>query len=602
MTRPTPADQSDPVRLCLLATTDLHMNLTGWDYAKDAPLPCGGLGRVAQEITDIRQAAQRQGTPVLLFDNGDGSQGTVLSERAMATPDSCHPLMQAFDVLGYDAAGLGNHDFDLGAAGLQRLLRDAPCPILCANLTPQPEGAQRSTILPVLTSAGPLRVGVLSVLPPQTAIWNAEKLSADWRFADMTDTARAQVAALRQAGCDLVVVLAHTGLGATDHQPGQENALHPLAALDVDAIFAGHTHKPWSGTLNAIPIALAGANGAQLARIDLQLQPQPQGWRVTGGQAALIDMPDNTEADALPADPALREAMTPWHHAARAHMNRQVGQTDQHLHSYFSLIQPDAHLHFLAETMHQATRGDLLPNGLPVLAAMAPAKCGGLGGPGHYTDVPPGPVLQRHIEDLVLFPNIARAAILTGAQLLDWMEMSVSVFHRLGEQPTGADAGVTELLNAQWPPHGFDTVFGLTYQIDLSQPARFGPDGTRLNAQARRISMAQYRGVPVRDSDRFTVLLTDYRANGGGYMPGLNRVQRIPLPDHALRQAVIERLVQPAPAAFDPQPWRFAPHPGQQVQLRTSPRALDLLDDIAAYDPRPGPVGTDGFLPIRLSL
>jgi 2',3'-cyclic-nucleotide 2'-phosphodiesterase / 3'-nucleotidase len=59
---------------------------------------------------------------------------------------------------------------------------------------------------------------------------------------------------------------------------------------------------------------------------------------------------------------------------------------------------------------------------LPLLSAAAPFKSGGRGGPGHYTDIPAGPLAIRNLGDIYVFPNTVKAVRVTGAQLRAWLE------------------------------------------------------------------------------------------------------------------------------------------------------------------------------------
>lgn len=113
-------------RLRVLATTDLHCHLLGHDYYADRADPAVGLSRVASLIAEERAEAAARGEACLLVDNGDGFQGAPLGDIEPGSTRP-HPLAVAFDVLGYDAVGLGNHDFDIGLERLSRVLADVRC-------------------------------------------------------------------------------------------------------------------------------------------------------------------------------------------------------------------------------------------------------------------------------------------------------------------------------------------------------------------------------------------------------------------------------------------------------------------------------------------
>ncbi|MEX0283259.1 MAG: 5'-nucleotidase C-terminal domain-containing protein [Paracoccaceae bacterium] len=586
----------------MLATTDLHMHLTAWNYFGDEPSAQGGFTRLAHHIGTIRKSVEQKGGDLLLLDNGDSLQGTVLGDVSLDTvaDGQPHPLMTAFARLEYDAIGLGNHDFDIGMSSLEKVLEVAAFPVLCTNLERLQDNVlpkvQTQTTLTIGPDEAPIRVGLLSVLPPQTALWNNERVAGRVAFQDMLMSLEAGLANLRQTDCDLVVVMAHCGFGDDPAAPGQENVAESIARLPgVDAVFAGHTHLPFAGTVDGdqTPIALAGWAGLQLARIDLDLIRTDGGaWEVRERSVALIDVEDG------PEDPLLSDFLQPWHVEARQRMNQTCGRTDARLHSYFSQLHPDAYLHLVAEAQYRvATQYPDKFEGLPLLSAVSPFRAGGRGGPENYTDVPEGPVLRRHIEDLMPFPNAIRAVVLDGVAVRNWLEMAVSPYNAIE-----ADAVDAELLNADWPAHAYDTLFGLSYSVDLRQPARFRPDGTETGATVPRILELTYDGRAVSDQDQFAVLMTDYRANGGGNVPGIKDAPRIALPETRLRDALIEVLSNSGPTLLDPRPWCFATVPGATAVVPTGHAARDVTQDIVDLSPEIVEAQPGNFLQLRIRL
>src|SRR5690606_2854366 len=108
---PAPAARQDEVLLRVLATTDLHANILSYDYAANRPLNGQGLAQMAGLI-----AAARAGAPgALLLDNGDFLQGSALADlAAQGRRRRSHPVIGAMNALAYDAATLGNHEFNYG--------------------------------------------------------------------------------------------------------------------------------------------------------------------------------------------------------------------------------------------------------------------------------------------------------------------------------------------------------------------------------------------------------------------------------------------------------------------------------------------------------
>ena len=225
--------------------------------------------------TLIEQARQSAPGHCLLVDNGDAIQGTpigdVCADLANAPP---HPWPAIINALAYDAVGLGNHDFDFGVPFLEKIVAQTDAPTLCASFAQGGvDGVLRSTILrrdvlcsDVLCSDGKTRalaIGITSVLPPQTAIWNDQHLSGCITFHPGTVATQRAVAQLRSQGADIVLVLCHSGLSTTGDT--DENFATTLAQEvgGMDAMVLGHTHQHFPKAdgpmhVNGVPAVMPG--------------------------------------------------------------------------------------------------------------------------------------------------------------------------------------------------------------------------------------------------------------------------------------------------------------------------------------------------------
>ena len=168
-----------------------------------ADLPLGGLAQGAGRIEAARQETQ---APVLVFDAGDRLfqfDLAAISQEEAARRARAVALVDAGNVVGLDAAGIGGLDLGAGLAYLQKLAVRAAYPLLSANLR-DPQGQllfPASTII----ARGDLAVGVTSVLP-------GGLLTDDYQTSDPVAAARSAVRALRGQGVDLVVLLSNVGL------------------------------------------------------------------------------------------------------------------------------------------------------------------------------------------------------------------------------------------------------------------------------------------------------------------------------------------------------------------------------------------------------
>ncbi|MDR5652218.1 bifunctional 2',3'-cyclic-nucleotide 2'-phosphodiesterase/3'-nucleotidase [Ruixingdingia sedimenti] len=612
MPPPRPPRPAAPViRLRILATSDLHVQIPPHDYYRDRPLPGMGLAQAAHLIRALRAEAAN----CLLFDNGDFLQGTplgdYLAELRPPTPAAPHPMVAAMNLLGYDAGTLGNHEFNYGLPFLRAALAGAAFPLVSANLHPigdEPPLAPPHLLLDrqMRDAAGAvhrLRIGVTGFLPPQVTMWDRTHLAGRFATSDILTAARRQVAALRAAGADLVVALSHSGIGAAGAGAGTENVTLDLAGVaGIDAVIAGHSHLVFpdpafagipgvdvaGGRLRGTPAVMPGHSGSHVGVIELELRRGAGGWQVAAGHGRALS------PAALGAEPAedVLAAAAADHAATRARLSQVVGHSRAALHSHFALTHDSAAVRLIAQAQAAHVARALAGGpfgGLPVLAAAAPFKSGGHGGQDHYTDVPAGAITLRDLADISPYPNRIAAVVLTGAQLRAWLEHASGIFRRLvpgrQDQP---------LIDPDTPGYHFDLIEGLRYTIDLTRPFRRASDP----GEPGRIRDLHHRGRPVDPAARFVLATNSYRAAGGGGFPGTGAGTGLDVGQATIREVIAAHLAATGPFAPPAAPvWRFAPLPGTSALFDTGPAAARLPTPAGVT-----PVGptAQGFLRLRL--
>jgi len=209
---------------------------------------------------------------------------------------------------------------------------------------------------------------------------------------------------------------------------------------------------------------------------------------------------------------------------------------------------------------------------LPVLSAAAPFKTGGRQGWNYYTDIPAGPLALKNIADLYMYPNTVKAMLLTGAQVREWIEMSAGQFRRI--DPKGPPR--QPLLDEGFRSYNFDTLDGVSYELDLTQPARYTGNGALAAPDAHRVQNLRYLGKPVEPTARFIVATNNYRAYGGGNFPGLVAANVVLDAPDENRQALVDYLAQAAAGEkggqFNPSAdgnWKIQPVPGVAMTFLT---------------------------------
>ncbi len=616
-----------------MATTDLHMQVLPETGEGPSSGKAGERGRqlahgFAHTATLIREARAQSGNSLLL-DNGDFLCGNG-SEILLPFPlKHTHPMIQIMNHLGYDAAAPGNHDFDQGLEFLQTVTGQAGFPFVCANVFGETTGTRTGqklfdeyvilerTMLDRNNRPQRLRIGIVGFLPPNS-VAQVESNACHINTTDIIESARKTVARMKRQGADLIIALAHTGLGAIEHVPNMENAAIPLAAIDgIDVVISGHRHQvfpgpdwpkcqvmdPVKGSVHGKPVVSAGFWGSHLGLVDLDLVRSSKGWRIRAHTvtARPVSKPRKTGEDKamVTADAQVSRIIRPMHRLIRARLTQPLGHCAHPLHTFFALAAPSRAVQLIqhAQLWHlRRTLSSTLPD-IPLLSSACAFKTGGYGGPGNFTDTKAGALTLAAVSDLYPFPNRVVALPITGAFLLNWLERAASVFNR-------ALPGMTVDLKApEVPAYLYETVLGVDYTIDLSRPARFDFYGNHRGQNTGRIKSLRYKGKPVTDGDRFILVTNSYRVGGGGAYPIPGPVSPLALPPIYMQDVLIAYFRAHGSLRIPLENhWRFAPRPRATMRFRSAPKAR-------AHLPRPGTgqirlVGKDshGYALFDLSL
>ena len=581
---------AEQLKLRIMETTDVHMNLLSYDYYQDKATEQFGLARA---ITLIK-AARAEAPNSLLFDNGDLLQGNPLGDvMAKIRPlksGQTHPAYKVMNPLQYDAANLGNHEFNFGLDFLKRAIAGAQFPYVSANVvladgkenSANPTPAFKPYVIldrQFVDAKGKpqtLKVGVIGFVPPQIMQWDKTHLEGKVATRSMVEMAEKYVPEMIGKGAQLVVAIPHSGFEKGEVGQLGENAVSKLAeVIGIDAILFGHAHAEFPskafanhpkvnlerGTINGVPSVMPGRWGDHLGVIDLTLDNASGRWQVVDSRAHIRPIFDRAAKKSLvEADPMVERLIATEHAQTLEYVRSKVAESSAPIYSFFSQVTDDPSVQIVSNAqiayVKRAMQGTDYDK-LPILSAAAPFKTGGRQGWNYFTDIPAGPLAIKHVADLYIYPNTLKAVLITGAEVREWLEMSAGQFHQI--DPKGA--AQQALVNDAFPSYNFDVIDGVTYEIDVTQPPRYAVNGQLANAQAQRIRNLSFGGKPIDPQARFLVVTNNYRAYGGGNFPGINATKVVLDAPDENRQALVDYLSQSPGQTVNPSAdgnWRIA--------------------------------------------
>lgn len=295
----------------ILFTHDLHSHFL------PQPEPDGGESGGYARLKTVIDREKARYPDALLVDGGDFSIGSLI--QTLYTTQAAE--LRTMGALGYDAATLGNHEFDHTGAGLAQMLNAAAnsgerLPALVeANYAPSPENPDRSAILAAMDNYGVQETTLLERGGVTYGIFGLMGVdshdcapTSGFTLEDMAQAARRCVESLEAQGADFILCLSHSG---TEGGKGEDYEL-AKAVNGIDVIVSGHTHTTLAEPIvvNGTYIVSAGPYCRNLGSITLEKDGDT--LRLTDYRLIPID-------ETLPSDPGAAALVESW--------KAQVGET-----------------------------------------------------------------------------------------------------------------------------------------------------------------------------------------------------------------------------------------------------------------------------------
>ncbi|MFE5591521.1 bifunctional metallophosphatase/5'-nucleotidase [Streptomyces sp. NPDC056549] len=536
--RPRPAKRYS---FTVMGTTDLHGNVFNWDYFTDKEFDDKahndvGLAKISTLVDQVRAEKGRRNT--LLIDAGDTIQGTQLSyyyakvDPITARRGPVHPMAQAMNAIGYDAAALGNHEFNYGIPVLRKFEEQCDFPLLGANAldakTLRPAFAPYSMHRLCTPHGKDVRVAVLGLTNPGIAIWDKANVSGKMVFPGLEEQAAKWVPKLRSMGADVVIVSAHSGSSGTssygDQLPYIENAAGLVAEQvpGIDAILVGHAHTEIpeyrvknKETGKDVVLSEPLKWGQRLTLFDFDLVWEKGRWVVEKAGAQVLN--SNTVAE----DPEITGLLADEHKKVVAYVNQVIGTSTAAMTTADAPWKDEPIIDLINVVQAETVKAALAGGAYAALPVLSQASCFS-----RTARIPAGEISIKDAAGLYPFENTLEARLLTGAQLKDYLEYSAKYYV---QTPAGAPVDTAKLTNADaTPDYNYDSVSGLTYDIDIAKPV------------GQRITGLSFEGKPLDPAAKFVLAVNNYRASGGGAFPHVAGSQQLWANSDEIRNTIIQ--------------------------------------------------------------
>ena len=562
--RPAAAPGPSAVDLVIAATTDVHGRLRGWEYYANAPDTVRGLSRAASIVDSLRAAHPGS---VVLLDAGDLLQGNPLTYvAARVSADTVSPVVAAMNVMRYDAAAVGNHEFNYGLPLFRRAEAQAKFPFLATNAY-TPSGERAFPGWRLIERQG-VKIGIIGATTPGAMIWDRDNLQGRIVIRDIVPEVRRAVSAVRREGAQVVLLTIHSGLDspssydtASTGVPSENVTARVAREVEgIDLIVFGHSHGQVADTTIGTTLLMQPKNWATSVGVaHLQLERDGRGWRVAEKRGSLVQARGQRE------DAAVLAATERHHVETVAYVTKPIGSTPVAWRADSARVHDSAIIDFTLEVMRAAAKSDLAATAAFSIDASLPA----------------GPITIAQLSRLYPYDNTLRAVRISGEQLRQFLEYSARYYRTHG--------GTEPIVDTSVPGYNFDIVSGADYTLDLSKPL------------GSRVTRLLVKGRPVAPTDSFTMALNNYRQTGGGGYAMLLGAPVVYDEGVEIRQLLIDEVQRRGtirPADYFTKNWEIVP----AAAVDAAYRAMNAGARFDATGTAGAAAGTDNNGAIRLRI
>ncbi|MBO5154830.1 MAG: metallophosphoesterase [Eubacterium sp.] len=538
------ASATGTTTLRILSTTDLHGQSVNINYDSAYEYKKGSLAQAATLINEAKASLKYGNT--LLVDIGDTIYGYGSDSIYRGSVTGGEYMYAEMAQMGYDAMTVGNHDFDYGYMYLKDQLEEAGLgsKVIVSNVydaqSKKNIWAENKVITKKLkTTTGKtisVKIGLIGVTTPTLTTHYDHSLLLTTK--DMVDSVEEQVEKLKTKNVDLIIALAHTGIGSDgEYVQMSENAAYELSKIDgLDAIVGGHAHVNFpssdanvqkfynysgvsaDGLLNGKPYVAVKDHGAGVGMIDLKLKLVNGKVQVAGSNTKIKYVKTSTKPD-----PTVTEINDQYQEQFDEIYNTSLAKVNGRVTNYFGPLEDnvavqlanEAKIHYGLEYINNVATDF---KDCPVVAVTSYNLTGNQSAQ-DYIDVEGDFTVADALNIQNWNKEFAFIYSITGDQLREWLEWVASAY----QKPSAAmnsdwkdsvvqqhveDENLVPVLNKDWLDDwsGFLVFDGVEYEIDPTKSARYNKDGDLINENAHRVTKFTCNGKEVTDDMEFVLV------------------------------------------------------------------------------------------------
>ena len=534
--------------LKILVTADLHGQVTAKNYEIDEEEPSRGLSKLATLIREERAATDSE---TVLLDAGDTLYSYATDFFYNYNDKLVQPIYQAMALLEYDAITLGNHELDhpweyvltqLNGSGLYEktvvsnlLYDDTSEPAFAPGIV-----MTKQVVMPD-GRVQPVKVGVVGATREALSSKN-QRYSGFLCGRSVYDSVSAEAARLKEMGVDVVIALIHGGIGLISSDAVVSPGARLAKLADIDAVVTSHTHETFptaaadyeaysyvdeeNGTIYGKPVVAVGSHAQNLGVIEFEVRCSEDGTALIGeGTSRLV--PVTEEAEEAEDIVKLYERFVRY--LQKKGDNRSFALAEDCVLTNTDALVNDSSLYQLLNNAKIAFGVSYIQEYLPAYAdypVIAVTK-NELDSKEEYITIDTE-ISSQDVAKIIGTASSERPSgylylyKISGANLKEWLEYSASIYAQKGTKFTSILPNFTKknkevstladeaFLFDQSMLFAFD---GISYEIDLSVPARYGADGKIVSAKYNRIANLQYQGKTVTDKQEFIIVSDTYETN-----------------------------------------------------------------------------------------